>query len=318
MIRIICNGPLRYDWMRRYRLFHPLIEYLQEISNKVPHLNAKQQGKLFEDFSLILNDLIIDGTWKKTGNDRLLLGDTNLLKTMAHLTMGRYVDFLDVGCSDGITTLNLVQKFKTELAIAAKATLFDRNFSVTRQKLLGIYVYSTNYGKPFFVRMWKLGLVLEELKCKEAIIFNPVVRLLVPLIKKKLNSIEDNEKEIISLINPAILETPELSFVEGDLFCMQETFINSFDVIRAGNILNKGYFPCAQILLAVNHLKEYLRDGGLLLISRSLARGNGEIETGTIWQKINGKLVVLTDFGGGSELRQIISEHALSEPACHK
>jgi chemotaxis methyl-accepting protein methylase len=310
MIKIICNGPLAYNWMRHIGLFHPSIDYLQRISEKLYDAGMNENHKLCCEFSSILSDIVIDGAWKKTSYSRLAISNQNLLEV---LRSDRVEDIrvLDVGCSDGITTLNLMEYLQRELDARVKATLLDKNMFILRRRRIGTVVYSTSYGKPFFIRMGRIGIKLERLRGKYGIIFNPIIEYLVSLIRKHAHFFSDSNKKRISIISPALEGIQGLTYIEADVFCKEESLLNSFEIVRASNILNREYFSDAQILVAIHNLKQYLKESGLLLISLNIGVGDTEVEVGTIWKMTNGKLVKTRDFGGGSELKAIIESHDL-------
>ena len=293
--------------MRRIRCFHPSIDRLKEIEEAMILANSEQLAKLSDEFYKILTDLKVDGVWKKTQNYRLNIADEKLLETLKSMP-NKQLDFLDVGCSDAITTVNFVMQAKSKLSVLVKPVMMDKNFSIVRQRKLGIKFYRTKYGKPFFIQLGWVGLMLEESCCREAIIFNPIVHMLNRLIKKHMPLQSVNRSDLINLISPVARGISNSVFFEGDVLHNQKSFIDSFDVIRASNILNLGYFSKEQLLMAISHLKVYLRESGLLLISRNTNAGGNETEHGTIWKKHGKQLVAVTDFGCGSEIRHIVEK----------
>ena len=76
---------------------------------------------------------------------------------------------------------------------------------------------------------------------------------------------------------------------------------------RETNLLHSDYFSEAEIRAAISNLVGYLRDGGLLLVSRNHQQASGEMERGTVWRLSARSLDPVADFGGGSELKPLVA-----------
>lgn len=78
---------------------------------------------------------------------------------------------------------------------------------------------------------------------------------------------------------------------------------NSFDVIRAANILNLSYFGETTIAQMIATLKSRLLDGGLLIVCRTdhVGRNNG-----TVFRLSKGSFKALARIGSGSEVESAI------------
>jgi len=94
-------------------------------------------------------------------------------------------------------------------------------------------------------------------------------------------------RETISLIHPRVSAEPGITVLEWSACNRNPILVGRVDLARASNILKPLLlFSPAQIETAVSHLHAYLREGGLLIVSRQPPhRGETEIEHGSIWRK---------------------------------
>jgi hypothetical protein len=120
--------------------------------------------------------------------------------------------------------------------------------------------------------------------------------------------------ETISLINPLVKAEANISVLEGDILDRDPGLVGRFDVARASNVLNRGYFSAQQIEAAVANLHAYVRERGLLLISRSHSAGRVETDHGSIWRRSEGRFVHLVSFGAGAEVRDHVERY--EAPIC--
>ena len=82
-----------------------------------------------------------------------------------------------------------------------------------------------------------------------------------------------------------------------------------FDLIRAANVLNRGYFDDATLIRMAGALLARLGEGGVLVAVRSdAATGNHA----TLWRREGGRLVEVERLGTGSEAAPMIEVAATS------
>src|SRR5215831_3731338 len=81
---------------------------------------------LSDRFSLVLHDLRMAGVWKRTNPGRLKRSEQMIC---THITPepARGLTFLDVGASDGITTVEAMHTFRKAFAGEVRALLTDLN-----------------------------------------------------------------------------------------------------------------------------------------------------------------------------------------------
>lgn len=77
----------------------------------------------------------------------------------------------------------------------------------------------------------------------------------------------------------------------------------AFTFVRCMNLLNLSYFRPEQIVTALRHIIESLKDGGVLQIGRTHLDGTSHA---TFYAKRGARLEVLQEVGNGTELRELI------------
>ena len=118
----------------------------------------------------------------------------------------------------------------------------------------------------------------------------------------------------ISLINPAANLDPAIRVIEMDCMDFDESLVGQFDVIRASNIISPRYGFCDEKLQTVlGHIHAYLRTGGCLAISRN--DNLTEVERGSTWKSQSNGFTHVDDFGGGSEIKDVLAEFRAFSPS---
>jgi hypothetical protein len=105
--------------------------------------------------------------------------------------------------------------------------------------------------------------------------------------------------------------------VEWNLLERNPDLVGGFDAVRASNVLNESYFSRREIERALRHLHAYLKDGGLLLVSRSHLEPEGEVEHGSVWRSRPAGFERLHDYRGGSYIAAVVDSLPLAEPTEH-
>ena len=259
--------------------------------------------ELSDRFSLILNDLRMAGAWKRTKRQRLKQTEEMLC---LHVPPQLREDFilLDLGASDGITTVEALRTMKRAFGETSRAYAADLNLWLLRYRRGPIVEYRASNGEPIMVRVGPLGLRLSKSRRGSA---EPDYNLMVQLYLRLQNfrcSMSSDTR--ISLVNPISRNEPGLTVIELDCLKREPSLINRMSAVRASNILNLGYFYPDQISQAIGHLHAYLRDGGCLVISRNADTDAGESENGSVWLKETDRFHWIQNFGSGSEVKEIV------------
>lgn len=96
--------------------------------------------------------------------------------------------------------------------------------------------------------------------------------------------------------------------LEDDVFDMNPTLSNGFDVVRAANILNQAYFHDADLESALVNLRGRVRPAGLLVVCRLWPDDSNH---GTVFRlKRDGRLSHRLASGNGSD----VESHVIGLP----
>lgn len=255
-----------------------------------------------DTFSLVLHDLRMGGTWKKTGRGRLKQTERALCSELAGRTS---ITLLDLGASDGITTWEAVQTLRETFGAEVSAWLADVNLYLYRYRKGPLVEYRASDGEPIMARLGRLGLRLSKHRAVLQHSPDPLVTAYLRLspLRRRMQL-----ETRIPLIHPIARGEPAITPLEMDCLRCQKTLIGSVDAVRASNVLNHGYFTPAQLRTAISHLHAYLRDRGCLIISRNIDVSGGELECGSVWRKHSFGFERVENFGQGSEVREIVDE----------
>ncbi len=262
-------------------------------------------------FSHVLDNLCINGSWKRSLPGRLRGSEAALCRLLTAGGPGAALDVLDVGASDGITTVELLSALRRAGVAGARLRLADLTLTLQRYRAGSLVEYRTARGEPVLVRLGWLGLRLPRSPRRFDRVSTLLARLYLKLgpVRRRLA-----EAETILLVNPATRSDPDLEVIELDVLVRNDALSGGFDGIRASNVLNKENFTRDQLLRAIGTLHAYLREGGYLLISRNQIGRTGETERGSVWQRRESRFIPVEGFGGGSELAEVVAAFAGPDP----
>lgn len=259
-------------------------------------------------FSLILHDLRMGGSWKRTNRGRLRRTEEMLC---AHLPPGfrRKLNFLDIGASDGITTLDAVRTLRRAFGGKVQAFLADRNVWLLRYRRGPLVEYRAADGEPIMARFGPLGIRLARQRHLAENSRDPLARAYLRLARLRESMRLDAR---MSLVNPAAKSDPAIIVIEFDCGIYQESLKGTMSAVRASNVLNHGYFGLPELRQAVTNIHAYLREAGCLVISRNDDQPDSEVENGSVWQREGSRFRWLQDFGAGSEIRSVVDDWSQS------
>ncbi|MGA8379703.1 MAG: hypothetical protein WB710_01090 [Stellaceae bacterium] len=302
MIRFVVSGAFpRLSVMRSRCLADP--DSLLTIAGCLEAANVPNAPRS-DRFSLILHDLRMGGAWKRTNRGRLQQTE-EMLCDYIHAEPGRGLTLLDIGASDGITTVEAVRALRRAFGDQVQAIVADRNLWLLRYRRGPVVEYRAADGEPIMARLGRLGIRLARPRQGAPSDANPLARLYLRCAG--FRSAMRHEAQI-PLVHPAARREPGVAVMELDCLVSKECLKDRIAAIRASNVLNLGYFGLPQIRLAVGHLHGYLRDGGCLVVSRNHDQPDGERENGSVWLKDGARFRWVRDFGAGSEIRQIVDD----------
>ena len=283
MIRYICNSYLKYPWMTRAKVFFPSLDRLVDLSNEASIYTPKAVSPTVE-FSRIMQNLKIHGVWKWTGHHRLKDMD-RLLSIYVAEQKWEKLHMLDVGASDGTTTFDTLAYLSRENKIPVAITIAEKDIRLLCVKKNRATIYFNSSRQPILIRFGRMALCLEQMEGIEGIVFNRLASLLKRRYIRMLQYEDFSASRTISLINPSVSRCPAIEVCEKDLFNPEMTWFCRYDVVRASNVFNLSYYSEQKIRIAIGILYQYLKEGGVLLVSRNLIGRGDEKEIGGLWTK---------------------------------
>jgi hypothetical protein len=221
----------------------------------------------------------------------------------------RKLNFLDIGASDGITTLDAVRTLRRAFGGEVQAFLADRNVWLLRYRRGPLVEYRAVDGEPIMARFGPLGIRLARQRRLGENSRDPLARAYLRLARLRESMRLDAR---MSLVNPAAKSDPAIIVIEFDCGIYQESLKGTMSAVRASNVLNLGYFGLPELRRAVTNIHTYLREAGCLVISRNDDQLDSEVENGSVWVREGGRFRWLQDFGAGSEIRSVVDDWSQS------
>jgi hypothetical protein len=303
MIRSLHPGPVPRDSWRRF-VCHPDPDCLLGLAASFSEAGPADAARLSRDFSEVVSSIRIGRTHKLTRPNRLA-GPTGALCDRLQSPARDTLQFLDVGASDGITTLEAVRMLEARLDRPVHACLIDPFVRLVRYRSGSTVEYRTPDQSPVMVRVGSIGLQLSSLDTARDPLSRSLGRWYLARTAARQSMPVD---ATISLVNPLVAADPSVTVLEWDVLRHNPALVDRFHAVRASNVLNHSYFSTEQIERALSHLHGYLRDGGLLLVSRSRVSGSGEVDHGSIWRKDGVRFAREHSFGAGAEIASLVDQ----------
>ena len=273
-------------------------------------LRARAAGDLAQEAEFFANLRLRNGIFKTTRARRL---DSTTPPVIGQLrAAGRSsVRVLDVGCSSGISTVELHEAlaaaglagetFGTDLVTSAVhvaradgcGLLFDRDRRVL-QVDLGAWAGSWSWPplrRDLLYRPHKVA--------RGRWLLGPGARPFRQALERPRPGYRVTE---VPLLSSAVERAPGVCIVEEDVRAPE--IPGRFDFIRAANFLNLLYFAEAEIERIARLLAERLRPGGLLLVVRTPEFE--EVNHGTLFRLSDGALEPLATIGQGSDVAALV------------
>lgn len=253
-----------------------------------------------DEFSLVVSNLRMGRAWKRTNRGRLTLAQHAVVHGLLPQTRPTV---LDLGASDGLTTLELAHALQEKFGAGVRVFAADLNIWLLRYRLGPIFEYRAANGEPIMARWGRIGLRLAEKRRSLRQDADPLAALYLRMTGFRTAMQVDAK---IPLVHPLVRHEPCVTVVELDCLVRYDHLAATFDAVRASNVLNLEYFSSRQIEAAIGNVFAYLVDGGCLVVSRNRDVGAGESEDGSAWRKRGDAFVHLADFGAGSEVKSIV------------
>lgn len=218
----------------------------------------------------------------------------------------RFRSILDVGVSTGVTTAEFAD-FLSSTGAAADFVATDLYIDAyIVEPLPGIRVLAGHDGWPMqydirgkVIRPWIRRLDYLTLA------FIPRTLARMYFQRRAAALIGRGRHKAVRLISPRLAKRTDIKMIEDDILIRSPSFLRSFDLVRAANILNRDYFSESSLFRAIGNIHSYLRGpGAMFLITRTDASSNN---AGTLFELDDQlKFEVVKQVGGGSEIEEWI------------
>lgn len=300
MLRMIAREPLPpAEAASGRRLADP--DLLFEIADRVQAAHGCDDA-LADKFSHVLHDLRMAGTWKRTNRGRLPVTE-RMIATHLAPEPDRPIELLDIGASDGITTLDLVAALRRPFGDRIRAVMADINLALLRYRMGPLVEYRAANGEPIMARIGRIGLRLSGGRREDGAATDRLGALYLACGSLRRAMRLDKR---IPLVHPLVAGEAAIAAIELDCLVRDEALVDRFLAVRASNVLNRAYFTPSQLTAAVGNIHAYLRAGGCFVVSRNHDEPGGETEHGSVWRKEGRRFAALAAFGAGSELDEAI------------
>ncbi|MGH6915726.1 MAG: hypothetical protein ACREH3_18715, partial [Geminicoccales bacterium] len=167
MIKFITGGPRPRPEVSRF-LFHANLDRLATLSSRFGSADSEEAAAIRREFTAILQDICVNDVWKVTFNGRLPETENAVRRFIATYPQhsgdrATPVRILDIGASDGVTSLNLLQAIRQNGHGGAVAiTVTDLCNTLLRFRKGPVTEYRSTDGHPVLVRLRRLGLRLPR------------------------------------------------------------------------------------------------------------------------------------------------------------
>ena len=322
MLKFICKRTMpKADVLRFF--FHANPDRLIELTTRSADASAEDIAAYRREFTAILDDIYVDGVWKRTSWGRLP-GTERAIVNFFKARVPADDDagplrVLDVGASDGTTSVNLLSALRNAVDQPVEVTMADLNIELRRFQKGSIIEYRSARGAPVMAAFGRVGI---RLPCSEHdwfVLSNWIARWYL-----RRNDLRAGlaEGERVPLVNPVATQDPDIKAIELNCLDFEPSLTGHFDAIRASNLISPRYgFEGARLERCLVNFHKYLKDGGCLLVSRN--DRTTEVERGSIWSRTATGFALAGGFGDGSEIEEAVTAFvaqpaADAEPAgCH-
>lgn len=281
----------------------PLPENLLELERRFSAAQSPDdKTAIAQEFTRLVAALRVGHICKTTRWGRL---DRSLAQLVALVSPQEPQRLLDIGVSDGITTLEAVESLQRRCGVVT-AVGIDLHCELVGRGGGLVTEYQSNRGDPVLARLGPFIMTVGTGASPR----QPFSRWLANryLARRGLrNKLQGQTR--ISLINPLARANRSIRFAAHDIFVPNQEWTDQFSIVRAANIFHREYFSEDVIRQIVRQLVSYLQEGGILLISRNFAprESPGCEENGTLWRKMGDGLEPIAAVGEGSCVGELVS-----------
>lgn len=287
------------------------------MSDRIPTANQMYFGELPDEPAYVEALEIVffksvglpNGTWKTTSHRRL--DDLNAL-VQQHLPSRRPLDVMDVACSSGVSSVEWLESLESAgidcRMVAGDASVNAFVLSIGRN----LHALVDRHGRTMQYEIGGVGLEVPLRKRKipryglQVLFIKALSRLLGPTLSDPKRAARGEQWGMrwrpVQLVSPSIRRRRHIEVIEDDIL-LNRDYVRCFDVVRAANILNLGYFDRSTLTAMLLNLRERLRDDGRLVVCRT---NHENVNHGTVFGLDEDRnLRVLARINEGSEIEPL-------------
>ena len=239
-------------------------------------------------FSEAVSVLKFGTTFKTTAKYRY----PDTIDAISRLKIEGHPTILDIGTSDGVTALDLIDRIS-----CGKYFATDLNTEVRCQTIGGSTYFYDHNNDCMLIASDRL-LVYAELDDA----WVPLGAIAKSLLAK--SPAVTPESAVIPLVNPGLAQRAgPIEFCRYDMFTPWQG--DKADITIAANILNRAYFSDEQILSALANMIEATKSNGFLVLVDNRAK-----EQSSVVRLGHDQLEIVQEIGGGTEIRNLILSFA--------
>lgn len=277
--------PIKVNQSIVPRWLAPLLPVVHDPRNII---FASEDPQLFDAG---IGSIKIDSTWKTTSAGRHPITDAAICEIAEGMSGATLID---VGASSGLTSVELIDRLG---AAFSRYYVTDLYFSVPYHIENAITYFYHPLTKTCIIRSGGLCVIYAD---DGATPFGVVARQLLRRAPRRGPA----EARLASLVHPKLTARMAADQrVTTELFSIFNPWHHGpVDIIKAANVLNKGYFSSTQLLSAIRNLRAALNPGGFLVVT-----DNREVEKISIFSRESAEeLLLVKQINNGSEISKLI------------
>lgn len=253
--------------------------------------------------------MVSNKTYKTTYRDRFADVNPVLFQHLQRLQPRRAIRVLDIGISSGVSTLELYDGLSANgmnVTVVATDTLIDA-FLVRVLPKCHALVDASGFPLRFDLPLvgMKPWVTPRDYRSGFFILRKAVNVAFTRRARKILLNPEDGRIKRTQLVSPRLQTNADIVVCNDDIHRFNSAFVGQFDLIRAANILNRGYFSPRTLTAMVTNIGRYLsQPSGTLLVVRT---HEDHTSHGSLFRLADEhRFETVCHFGEGSEIEDIV------------
>jgi hypothetical protein len=251
-----------------------------------------------------------NGTYKTTYRHRL--DDVNEL-LLGLLPRDRDLDLMDVAISSGFATIEWSDHLTTH-GIAHRLVAGDLLTDATLTNFgdhLAL-LFDDGGQHPLLLELGRVSVpVWSDLRLARLVrpVLFPALRGIAAVGRGASTAVSDGSKRStrwshrsVPLVTTELTRRPEIKLVQDDIM-QPGRFAHAFDVIRVANLVQRVYFEDPTLQTMLNNLRNRLRDGGLLVICRTMDDG---VNHATVFRLTGDRFSAEVSLNHGAEVGDLV------------